>query len=367
MVKVLRVMGGLDVGGVEMGVLNFLRRVDHHRIQTTLYCLQDKRTLQPEIEALGTQVIHEVHDGNPLRTSRLLSHYLKENRPDVIHCHNLFFAGWIMRAAGQAGIPLRITHANNTGDSQKHGLLQPAYHALMRRMIHRHATVRLGVSQDALRYLFGQDPAEVITSGIDTAAFRPREDRNTVREELGLSPAARIIGHVGNLRPQKNHRFLLKIAAEMLSTRQDLHFALVGAGPLRADLEVQTAALGIADRVTFMGTRHDVPRLMAGLFDAFLFPSAYEGMGQVLVQAQAAGLPVIASAHLPRETEVVPELVCWVDLDASVAHWSEQIFQALDQPSGDRLRAHDLVLQSSFDIGYVVNRLTAIYEGAPSP
>jgi glycosyltransferase involved in cell wall biosynthesis len=363
MVKVLRVMGGLDVGGVEMGVLNFLRRVDPGQVKTTIYCLQSGDTLLSEIEALGTEVIFAPHTGNPFRTSKLLEIHLKRFSPDVVHCHNLFFAGWIMRAAHRAGVPLRLTHANSTGDRKKAGLIQPLYHALMRRMIHRHATARLAVSRDAARFLFGTDPAEVITSGIDTETFMPRNDTREIRNELGFDPDVRVIGHVGNLRPEKNHQFLLKIVAEMLRHRQDLQLVLVGEGALRQELETQAHELGIASKVSFLGTRTDVPRLMGGLFDTFLFPSAYEGMGQVIVQAQAAGLPVIASANLPRETEVVPELVRWVDLDSPPTHWADQVLASLDSMPIDRLAAHEKVRASVLDISHTVRRLTAIYQG----
>ena len=363
MVKVLRVMGGLDVGGVETGVLNFLRLVDPSVIQTTVYCLQDRRQLDEDVRATGTQVIYQPHNGNPLRTLRLLEKFLKENPVDVVHCHNLFFAGWIMWAAHRAGVPIRLTHANNTGDQRKNGLVQPLYHRAMRALIHRHATCRLAVSQEAATYLFGQDPVEIITSGIDTAPFHPGPPDPELRAELGISPAARVIGHVGNLRTQKNHTFLLDIAREMLQGRPDLHFILVGDGPLRPQLEDRARQLGIANRVTFTGTRRDVPRLMARLFDLFLFPSLYEGMGQVIVQAQAAGLPVVATASLPRDTDQVPDLVTWVGLDEAPARWGRICLDLLDGPEPDREKAHALVRAGQFDITHTVRRLTALYQG----
>jgi glycosyltransferase involved in cell wall biosynthesis len=363
MVKVLRVMGGLDVGGVETGVLNFLRLVDPSVIQTTVYCLQDRRQLEAEVRATGTQVVYQHHNGNPLRTMRLLERFLKDHPMDVVHCHNLFFAGWIMWAAHRADVPIRIAHANNTGDQRKNGLVQPLYHRIMRALIHRHATTRLAVSGEAAVYLFGDDPVEIVTSGIDTAPFHPEPPDPALRAELGISPTARVIGHVGNLRTQKNHHFLLEIAREMLQERPDLHFVLVGEGPLRSSLEERARNLGISSRVTFTGTRRDVPRLMARLFDLFLFPSLYEGMGQVIVQAQAAGLPVAATASLPRETHQVPDLVHWVDLDEPAAHWGKICLDLLDGPERDRANAHALVRASQFDLNHTVHRLTALYQG----
>jgi glycosyltransferase involved in cell wall biosynthesis len=112
---------------------------------------------------------------------------------------------------------------------------------------------------------------------------------------LGIPVDAPVVGHVGSFRPPKNHAFLLQIAAEVLKMRPDVRFLLVGDGPLRPQIEARARELGIAGNVIFTGVCSDVPRVMLGGMDLFLFPSLWEGLPIVVVEAAASGLPVVAS------------------------------------------------------------------------
>ena len=371
MARVLRVLGGLGVGGVELGVLNFLRVVDPKKIQTTVYCLKNQDTLADEFRSLGAEVLFRPHDGNPLRTSKILENFLETETFDVVHSHNLFFSGWVMRAAHRAGVPIRLAQSHNTGDRQHHRWIQPLYHKFMRSLINRHATVRVAVSPSAGEFLFGPGPVanqdvQIITSGIQTSAFRPGQPDPELRRELGALPDDLVIGHVGSLRPQKNHTFLLDIARAMVDKDPKSHFVLVGEGPLKTELENKVQQLGLTDKVTFTGVRHDVPRLMAEAFDLFLFPSTHEGYGQVMLQAQATGLPVLATRGLPCEVRIVPELMQWHDLGSSSQTWADHAFEMVKvKETIDPQWAHQCIADSYFDILHTVNRLTDIYQGGP--
>lgn len=373
MTKVLRVMGGLGVGGVELGVLNFLKVVDPQQIQTTVYCLKNQDTLAQDYRSLGAKVVFCPHQRNPLHTSKKLVEFLRRESFDVVHSHNLFFSGWVMRAAHKAKVPIRIAQSHNTGDRLHHRWIQPLYHRFMRTLINRYATVRVAVSPLAGAFLFGpeqmaQNVVHIITSGIETSAFQPSQPAPDLRRELGAKPGDLVIGHVGSLRPQKNHSFFLDIAQAMVNQNPKVHFVFVGQGPLQANLEARVQDLGLTGKVTFAGVRHDVPRLMAEAFDLFLFPSTHEGYGQVMLQAQATGLPVLATLGLPPGVLLVPELMQWHDLNSPPENWAEKAFEMIGiREKIDPQWAHRCVAESHFDISHTVEKLTEIYQGELSP
>ena len=189
--------------------------------------------------------------------------------------------------------------------------------SLSRHLIRRHATMGLAVSRLAARGRFGPHWQEdsrfrILPCAISLDAFSGQVDRASVRRSLGLPESAFVLGHVGRFVPEKNHGFLIEIAAEVCRRVPEAHLLLVGDGPLRPAMEEKLVALGLSKRVTFTGLRQDVPKLLQGAIDIFLFPSLYEGLGIAVVEAQASGLPCLIADTISREVEVIPELVQWL-------------------------------------------------------
>ena len=112
-----------------------------------------------------------------------------------------------------------------------------------------------------------------------------------------------VVGHVGRFNEQKNHRFLIDVFSKMISIREDAVLLLVGEGALKSDIQRSVKEKGISDKVIFTGQRSDANNLMQAM-DIFAFPSLFEGLGMVLVEAQVAGLKVIASDSLPKEAQI---------------------------------------------------------------
>ena len=169
----------------------------------------------------------------------------------------------------------------------------------------REATELWACSRPAAEFLF---PAELLESrswrfipnGIDTRRFQFRpEVRTRVRQELGLGDSF-VFGHGGRLCEQKNQAFLLEAFAKTAGRRPDSRLLLIGQGEDRSDLESRAEALNIADRVIFHGTSDRVPELLWAM-DVFAFPSRFEGLGIVAVEAQAAGLPTVCAEAVPEE------------------------------------------------------------------
>jgi len=201
----------------------------------------------------------------------------------------------------------------------------------------------------------------VLPLGLDFVPFGLPYDRQEVRHSLGVPADALVVGHVGNNVWHKNHEFLLQVVAEIMRRERRAHALLVGHELLDSAVEVQVRALGLADRVVIAGPRRDVPRLMAGAMDVFLFPSHYEGFGLVLLEAQAAGLPCVLTDSLPEEVDLVPALMHRVPLSAPATTWASAVLAAAQRPT-DRAAAFAQLRKSDFNIENSVQTLMRVYE-----
>jgi len=208
----------------------------------------------------------------------------------------------------------------------------------MRHWIDAAATDGLAASGQAAVDLFGPDWGanaryRTLFCGIDLVPFAQPICRDAVRTEFHIPRDAFVIGHVGRFTEQKNHAFLLDVAAEVARRDANARFLLVGEGELRPAMMARAAALGLGEHAIFAGSRADVPRLMRGAMDAFLFPSRYEGLGLVLVEAQAAGLPCAIADVVPGEADIVPPLMHRLSLRQSARQWADALLAIRDAAS----------------------------------
>ena len=369
-VRVLHVVGGMNVGGAETWLMHVLRNLtatgvhQDFLVHTTQPCVYD-----PEIRALGSRILPCMHPRSPGRYAWRLRRVLREGRYDVVHSHVHHFSGLVLKIAAWLGVPARIAHSHNDTAplDQAAPLPRRAYLGLMRTWIEGHATAGLAASANAATALFGDrwqaDPRwRTLYCGINLDLFRAPIDQAEVRAELGLPAEAFVIGHVGRFDVQKNHSFLIDIFAECARRHSQVWLLLVGSGPLRAEIERKAEKLGVRNRIVFAGLRKDVPRLLRGAMDVFLFPSLYEGLPLVLMEAQAAGLPCVISAPLPPETEAVPGLLARLPLSAPPAEWARQVF--LSRLTRERIGAGTAlarVEQSPFNIRVSVAALKGVY------
>lgn len=371
--RILHIVGGMNRGGVETWLMHVLRHIDRRQYQmdflthTTEPCAYDD-----EIRALGSQIIPCLNPtSKPLTYARNLHAVLENGRYDVLHSHVHHFSGWPLRAAAQAGVPVRIAHSHNDTSAvqARASLPRRAYLQLMTHWIDRYATHKLSASGLAASALFKAgwqtDPRHrLLYYGIDLTPFTAEADRSALRSSLNIPPDAFVIGHVGRFAEQKNHRFLIDIAAEVCRQAPDACFLLVGDGPLRPQIEQQAAQAGLQERMIFAGPRADVPALMTSVMDTFLFPSLHEGLGIVLVEAQAAGLPCIYSDVVPQDAEIIPHLVCTLSLDQPAAAWAQAVLACRErQTEISPAEALNRVRQSHFNIEQSVRDLMAVYDG----
>jgi glycosyltransferase involved in cell wall biosynthesis len=274
--------------------------------------------------------------------------------------------------AHQAGVPKRIAHSHNDTAAldRKASLVRKVYLRLMRGLIERYATLGLAASSKAAASLFGpawqQDTRwQVHYCSIDMHPFQQQAANLTpevLRATLNLPATAFVVGHVGRFVAQKNHRFLLEIAAAVHKQDAEVYFLLVGDGPLRPAIEVQAATLGIADQLRFTGVRSDIPALMCHAMDLFLLPSLHEGLCIVGMEAQAAGLPLVLADTVTPEVAVVDDLVSFQSLADAPSVWADRIL-AYKRHTRYPDRAHALaqMKRSPFNIEMSLDALEQIY------
>lgn len=368
-VRILEVVSSMKRAGVETWLMHMLRRIDRSRfhvdflVHTSAPCDFDE-----EIRSYGCDIIPCPAKSRPWTYARQLRRILRKHGPyDVIHSHIHHFSGLVMRVARAARVPMRITHSHN--DTREHdsraSLTRRFYLRLCERWIRNSSTSWLACSHDAAATLFAPDAnAKIVHCGIDLQPFSSPVDRAAIRAELGIASDAFVLGHVGRFFEQKNHSLLVEITAETIKREPRAVLLLVGDGPLRPQIEEKLTLLGIRERVIFTGVRADIHRLMLGAMDSFVFPSLYEGLGLVLIEAQAAGLPCIISDVVPREADIVLPLIRRIPLSASPAVWADAMLankSAVNVPQ--QRECLQLVEQSSFNISTSINRLEMLYGG----
>jgi glycosyltransferase involved in cell wall biosynthesis len=221
-----------------------------------------------------------------------MSTYLQKIRPDVLHCHN--FAGLphaALAARLTGGIPVVMT---------KHGTPVPRAGIggwLNRRLVRQTRVV--AVSSEVLAIMkewvpSGSHPVRMIANGLCTATYENLPSRLEARSQLGLPAGSFIVGIVARLTGLKGHDLLINVFARIVSKMPGAVLLIVGDGGGRPALRSQIQKLGLERQVLLMGARNDVPAILAAM-DVFCLPSESEGMPMTVLEAMAAGLPVVAS------------------------------------------------------------------------
>jgi glycosyltransferase involved in cell wall biosynthesis len=287
----------LEAGGAERCLTELALRLDRRRFEPIVYSLgpepmDPQRSMVPRLAAGGVSTVFLNGRGarDAWRVARALRKQFQAQRPDVLQTF-LFHANVLGRLAGRwADVPT-IVSGIRVAERRGRGYLW------IDRMTARWVDVHVCVSQSVAEFSRDQaglpaDRLEVIPNGVDLARF---EDAAPVdAQQLGLRPGRRWVTFVGRLDRQKRIDWLLREASGWLTSAPQHDLLLVGDGPDREALVALARSLGLAERVCFMGWRSDVAAIFAAS-DLLVLPSAWEGMPNVLLEAMASGLPVVAT------------------------------------------------------------------------
>jgi glycosyltransferase involved in cell wall biosynthesis len=371
--RVLHVVSSLERGGIEIWLIDILRRMTPPDYQMDFLILgEGEGALVPDARSLGSRVVTCLPHRNLWKVRRCFMETIRLYGPyHVVHCHTHHFGGIVARLAAACMVPVRVVHSHNDTRAVEASAswLRRLYLSWMKHWIRRYATWRIGVSRESAEDLFGpqweRDPqCRVIHCGLELSKFAIRKDRTEVRQSAALPDNGLVLGHVGRFYPRKNHAFLLDVAAEVFARTPRATLLALGDGPLMPEIRARAEELGIADRIVFAGSRDDVPDLMKSAMDVFLLPSHHEGLSIALLEAQAAGLPCLVSDGLTTEGDAVSSLIHRLPLDAGPAVWATAVLQAAQESTIDRDEALRAVLASDFNIERSAAKIAEIYTSA---
>jgi glycosyltransferase involved in cell wall biosynthesis len=303
---VLHVITMLELGGAQRNTLDTLRLLDRGRFRVALACA-DRGELLAEAEGLVdvqlypvAELRREVRPLRDVRAMRALRGVIRAFRPNVVHTHSSK-AGILGRAAAAAErVPVVIHSIHGFGFGAHQPVPVRAAFLAAERWAARHTTHFIAVSrrnlEDGVRLgLCRPENGTVIRSGIDLAAFRSPGGGGALRRELAVPEHVPLVAQIACFKPQKAPERFLRLAARLAGAFPDAHFLLVGDGALRGALESERRTLGLEDRLHMPGWRRDVPAVLDAATVVTL-TSRFEGLPRVLVEALAAGVPVVATA-----------------------------------------------------------------------
>jgi glycosyltransferase involved in cell wall biosynthesis len=351
-VRILHIFGRMNRGGAEMRTLDIMRHIDREQFQQDFCALTGlPGVLDDEIRSLGGEV-HYCRLGwsFPWR----FRHLLQQQSYDVVHSHVHYASGFMLFLSHSAGVPGRIAHFRSTFDDHGMNLRRTLQRKVMRWLIDRYATQILSVSQGVMTTAWGTDwqtdkRCHVMYNGLDLEPFLQPFDAG----DLGIPNSSTVYIHVGRMDPPKNHTRLIAVFREIASRQLDAHLLLVGRGgnDIEHTVRQQIELLGLTDRVTFAGERSDVPHLLRAAH-ALIFPSTREGLPGVVLEACAAGIPVLAS-DLPGVCEIAAYFPSVVPLSLNLSNevWAQEATALTkDQSTDTREHALERFLNSPFNL-----------------
>jgi L-malate glycosyltransferase len=365
--RVLHLLNSFELGGTERQAVELLKRLDQTRYDVRLGVIQRKGPLHDEVAAHYPRLLefplNSLYNAQALRQMRRLRAWLLDEQIDILHAHD-FYAGWLGTLAAQFTSVKLIA-------CQRHLRLSDRWvHAAGRRIINRLAH-RVVVNAELIRsYVLETGTARadklvVIRNGLTFQAEPATRAavRAALLAELQLPTDALLIGNVANLRPVKGHRYLLQAAATVVRQFPKAHFVLVGTGELHAGLQIQAAELGIRANVHLLGQRPNAAQL-AQAFDLAVLASLHEGLPNTVMEAMAAGVPVVATAVGGVLEMITDGETGYLAPAADAARLAEKLLQALADETGRAqiaARGHAFVLEQ-FSMQRMVAATERLYD-----
>lgn len=355
-IRVLHVLNGLGHGGAEAFVMNMYRNMDREKVQFDfLVRSEDNSNYEEEVKRLGGKIyITASFPKNIIKNwMETVSFFRTHQEYDVVHVHaNSLLYLLPLKLAKRYGVKCRIMHSHSTRSEKK---FYSFIHNFNKKRVKRYVTDCFACSKKAGKWMFDCQ-FEVVKNAIDTKKYIFNEDmRNKIRNELAISNKY-VIGHVGRFTYPKNHRFILEIFEKILKYRNDVILVLVGDGELKEEIEEKAKAKGIFNEIIFTGNKENVCDYL-NAFDVFLFPSNFEGLGIVVIEAQASGLPCLVSDVIPEEA-IITENVTKKSLNDSSEEWGKVITQ---QVIRERPNMYQEIKNAGFDMEDSVKDMEEFY------
>ncbi|HCF38751.1 MAG TPA: glycosyltransferase family 1 protein [Thermosipho africanus] len=347
-IRVLHVFGRLDSGGAESRTMDIYRQIDRSKVQFDFAIhTEDMCFFTDEVKSLGGRIYSfpRFNGKNYFLYKNSWNMFFKEH-PEykIVHGHQTNTAFVYLKEAKANNVPIRIAHSRN---SNKENLIKKHVCKFSK----LYATHLFAVSKIAGSSEFGEKAVnagivKILPNAIDAKKYSFNEEvRRDKRTELGIENELLII-HIGRFHPQKNHMFLLEVFKQVLMSEPDAKLLLVGDGSLRGEITKEISDKNIQKSVIIAGIRSDVPELLQAA-DILLFPSLFEGLPGVVLEAQAAGIPCIISDKITPEVKIT-DLVEYVSLEEDTKYWAKKLICYINEFV--RENTYKRIVDSGYDI-----------------
>lgn len=336
-VKVLYFVDRMLRGGIQSLVIDWVSRLDKNKIQVDFLLLDDGNTyeMEDELRNIGCNIykLDGIWVNSPLdyiKYNKAMNNFFKiHNDYNAIHMHGTSKNYGVLKYAQKYGIKIRISHSHNIGFQTKNKLKIIVGNIMKRKLI-KYSTDYFACSELAGRWLFGEkivksDKFKIIHNAIDYNKFRYNNTlRNNIRKQLEIDDDTIVIGNIARFENQKNHYFLIDIFKEYNKKNNNSVLVLIGEGSLEKKIKDKCLNLGIVDKVKFLGFKKNANEYF-NIMDYFVLPSLYEGLGLVLIEAQANGLTCFTSKDVvPLEAKITDKLI-YISLKNNAIEWANKI------------------------------------------
>lgn len=299
-IKVLRVVIGLNQGGVQQGIFNLFQGLDKTIFEPIACAIENTGAIGEEIVASGYEVIVLNYQRQTWKTIRALVKLMKERQIDIVHASSYHPSFYARTAAILAGVPVILGYEHVMFDRRR--LQRVLLNRLLAPWTDGYTAVGKAVSDQVCQwYGYAPDKVKVVHNGVDVERFHPPQCRRAAKETLGLDPNRLVVGMMCRMDLEKGHRYFFE-AIQALKQTYDVQWVVVGMGREEPAIHEQAKSLGVSDDVQFWGLRRDVPDVLRA-FDIYVFPTLKEGFPNSLLEAMASGNAVVAS-DFPGNLEV---------------------------------------------------------------
>lgn len=362
--RILHVIWNLDRGGAETLMTEIYKNIDRKNLQFDFLVYGGHGVFDREVVKLGGKIFYlkKRFSKNIFASLREIYKFFETHAEyEIVHCHLTGTAGFILKMAKKAGVKITIAHSHIAGEG-KMGIsfLRKMLYKCSRKLLVKYADYIFACSEDALTYLRGKSKYgnKIIKNAIDVKKFKFNDlDRSTIRQKLNIDESDTVYCHIGRFAYQKNHEYLIDRFYEVHLKNPNAKLILVGKGDLQQAVLDKVRQLNLLGNVIFTGVVENTYAYLSAS-DVFVFPSRYEGLGIVLIEAQANGLKCIASDRVPIEADATGN-VKFLPLEDEKLWVEEMLDSQRDFSIVNDVR--EKVKQSGYDIHEVANELTEFY------
>ena len=366
-IRVLHVLHSLNCGGAENMIMNLYRKIDKNKIQFDfLVHTNEKCYFDNEIKALGGNIYCVPYYNliNQYSYVKSLNEFFKNHREiKIVHGHLGSCSHLYLKVAQKYNCyTVAHCHSSKPDKITAKNILYNFFSIKTRSV----ADFFFGCSIKAGEYHYGKkivnsERFKVLNNAIDTEKYVYNEDVYLKIQDKFKIKEKLVIGHIGRFNVVKNHKFLLDVFSEILKINSNSVLMLVGGGELYGKINGYAEDLGIRNKIIFTGVTQNVNQYLQ-VMDCFVFPSLYEGLGIVVIEAQCLGIPCFIHDTLPEEL-YINKNIFGLSLKKSPKEWAQFIFKNRNNKISDKI-AKKNILNAGYDINDTVTQLEEFYYSA---